>query len=359
MDSPRPVDRPHVLLTGASGVLGSVVAAELAPHAQVTCLTRRRPVSLTGIRSVAGDLTQTGLGLTGRDLAEVLARTDVVVHCGALTAFTIEGGGPERVNGEGTQRILDLVARADARLVHVSTAFVERAGAYEDPAPGQADVPVRTPQHYLRSKIAGERAVLDSGLPVAVVRPSVLIGDSATGAISQFQGWHQLCAGILSGSLPFLPTDGAALIDCVPVDLAARAVAGLAIGAGAGAPDRGEWWLTAGADALSVDPIIDLCLDVAADRGLAPDRPRLLPREMVQRLVLPAFGQSAPPRLLTQMLEGLELMRLFGSDRPFPRRWPAVPGAEEPDAPLLEASVRNSLDYLADTLDLGAREAVA
>lgn len=373
MITSRSADRPQILLTGASGVLGSVVAAALAPLAEVSCLTRRRPVTVPGARSVAGDLTLPDLGLPARTVADLHARIDVVVHCGAMTAFTADGTAPERVNREGTDRILALAAGAGARLVHVSTAFVDRAEEFADrrpegvPTTRPEGVPttrpeglpsaVRSPEHYLRSKIAAEQAVLASGLPVTIVRPSVLIGDSATGAIAAFQGWHRLCAGIITAELPFLPADGAALADFVPVDLAARAVAEIAL-----APDLApgsEWWLTAGTSALTIDTTIDACLEVAGDHGLSPARPRTLPREMVERLVLPAFGHSAPPKLLTQMLEGMEMMRLFGSEHCFPRRWPTELGVAGPDSDLLETSMYASLDYLVDSLGLGRRTEVA
>lgn len=355
-------DRPEILLTGASGVLGSVIAAELAPIAELTCLTRRRPVALTGTRSVAGDLGLPLLGLTPTAHGELARKVDVVLHCGARTAFSTDGDASDQVNRDGTARVLDLAAAAGAAVVHVSTAFVDRAAEFShDPAAVPPAAPrVRSPEFYLRSKIAAEQAVVTSGLPYAIVRPSVLIGDSVTGAITQFQGWHQMCAGIISGQLPFLPADGAALADCVPVDVAARAVTALTLALAERRLENGSaWWLTAGPAALSITATIDACLEIAADRGLSPDRPRTLPREMVERLVLPAFGQSAPPRLLRQMLEGMELMRLFGSEHCFPRRWPTELGLDGPDRAGLTAAAFTSLDFLADGLDLGRRMEVA
>lgn len=355
-------DRPQILLTGASGVLGSVIAAELAPLTELTCLTRRRPVAHGTARTVAGDLGLPLLGLTPAAHQDLVRRVDVVLHCGARTAFSTDGDASDQVNRDGTARVLDLAAAAGAAVVHVSTAFVDRATEFAlcPPAPASDSPRVRTPEFYLRSKIAAEQAVVTSGLPHTIIRPSVLIGDSVTGAITQFQGWHQMCAGIISGQLPFLPADGAALADFVPVDLAARAVTALTLALARGQlTDGSAWWLTAGPAALSITATIDACLEIAADRGLSPDRPRTLPREMVERLVLPAFGQSAPPRLLRQMLEGMELMRLFGSEHCFPRHWPTELGLDGPDRAGLTAAAFASLDFLADGLDLGRRAEVA
>jgi nucleoside-diphosphate-sugar epimerase len=353
-------DRPQILLTGASGVLGSVIAAELAPVADLTCLTRRRMVPVPGVHTISGDLSMPGLGLSARVLTELAGRTDVVLHCGAMTAFTTGPDASDQVNREGTQRILDVVAAADADLLHVSTAFVDRGAEFATALPNTGELRVRSPEHYLRSKIAAEEAVITSGLPHLIVRPSVVIGDAVTGAISQFQGWHQMCAGMITGQLPFLPADGSALADCVPVDLVARAVARLVLtGIGREVASGSQWWLTAGPAATSIEATIDACMEVAADRGLSVDRPRIVSREMVERLVLPAFGQSAPPRLLKQMLEGMELMRLFGSQHCFPRRWPIELGVPGPDQAMIEAALFASLDFLADTMALGHREEVA
>lgn len=353
-------DRPQILLTGASGVLGSVIAAELHAVADLTCLTRRRAVPVPGVPTITGDLSLPGLGLSDRGLAELTSRIDIVLHCAALTAFTTGPDSSDQVNRDGTQRILDLVAAAGADLLHVSTAFVDRGAEFATASSATGELQVRTPEHYLRSKIAAEEAVTSSGLPHLIVRPSVVIGDSVTGAIGQFQGWHQMCAGMITGQLPFLPADGSALADCVPVDLVARAVARLALAlVGREVPDDSQWWLTAGPAATTIDATIDACMEIAVDRGLVVDRPRTVSREMVERLVLPAFGQSAPPRLLKQMLEGMELMRLFGSQHCFPRHWPTELGVPGPDQATIESSVFASLDFLADTMALGRRIEVA
>ncbi|MGV1008389.1 MAG: SDR family oxidoreductase [Dermatophilaceae bacterium] len=339
----------RILLTGATGVLGAVVARELAPHAELTALVRRRRLPLDGVRQLRGDLTQTAMGMAAQDYDEVVSGTDVVVHCGAMTAFGNKPDVPRRVNVEGTNRILELTARAGARLVHVSTAFVARASEFEQPA----TTGLRTPASYVRSKVEAEQLVFGSGLDPVVVRPSVLMGDSTSGHIEAFQGWHTMCGATIAGQTPFLPAGPDTLVDSVPVDFAARAIASIAL---AGA-QPGEWWLTAGEDAFTLGESLQLCLREASERGLSPDRPRLLPREMVERLVLPAFGQGVSEQLQRQLLEGLELMRMFGSDRRFPSRWPAEHGAPAPTREQLAVAFEASLRYLCDESGLQRLEA--
>lgn len=340
----------RILLTGGTGVLGAVVARALAPHAELTCLTRRRRLQIDGVREVAGDLTASGMGLDARDRDDIVAGTDVIVHCGAMTGFGNKPEVPLRVNVDGTNRILDLAASAGARLIHVSTAFVARVGEFEA---AQVAPELRTPVLYVRSKVEAENLVLGSGLDPVIVRPSVIMGDSVTGHIEAFQGWHTMCGAVMTGQTPFLPAGPDALVDCVPVDFAARAIARLAIGG----LEPGEWWLTAGDDAFTLGESLELCLREAAARGLTPHRPRLLPREMIERLVLPAFGDGVPPELRRQMLEGIELMRLFGSEHRFPSRWPAGHGGPAPTRAELQASFDASLRYLGDRMGLRRLEA--
>lgn len=340
----------RILLTGATGVLGAVVARELAPQAELTALVRRRRLPLDGVRQVRGDLTEAAMGMDAQDYDDVVAGTDIIVHCGAMTGFGNKPDVPRRVNVEGTNRILELTARAGARLVHVSTAFVARVGEFEQSAPA-ADL--RTPFSYVRSKVEAEQLVFGSGLDPVVVRPSVLMGDSKTGHIEAFQGWHSMCGAAIGGQTPFLPAGADTLVDSVPVDFAARAIARIAL---TGA-QPGAWWLTAGEHAFTLGESLELCLAEAAARGLSPERPRLLPREMVERLVLPAFGDGVPPELRRQMLEGLELMRMFGSEQRFPSRWPSEHGAPGPTRDELAGAFDQSLRYLCDEYGLQRAEA--
>jgi nucleoside-diphosphate-sugar epimerase len=68
-------------------------------------------------------------------------------------------------------------------------------------------------------------------LPVTVLRPSTVVGDSRTGEIDRFEGPYSL--GILLVASPLvvplpLPGDGVAPLNVVPVDFVVRAAAHLA-----------------------------------------------------------------------------------------------------------------------------------
>ncbi|TDF35315.1 NAD-dependent epimerase/dehydratase family protein, partial [Streptomyces sp. WAC05374] len=117
--------RRTILLTGASGVVGSAVLRAL-DGTPVIALTHRRPV--TG-KALHGDVTRPWLGMSPADYRELATTVDVVIHCAALVNFGASAHSLHRVNVNGVGQILRFVEDAGARLVHGSTAFVARAGA--------------------------------------------------------------------------------------------------------------------------------------------------------------------------------------------------------------------------------------
>ena len=82
---------------------------------------------------------------------------------------------------------------------------------------------------YEQAKAEAEdviRAELERGLPLTVHRPSMVVGDSASGRIIHFQVFYHLCE-FLSGrrTLGLSPDFGAARLDIVPADYVARIIA--------------------------------------------------------------------------------------------------------------------------------------
>lgn len=132
------------LVTGAAGMLGQDVLAELAgdPTVKVTALGR-------------ADLDIT-------DPAAVLAAVvghDVVVNCAAWTNVDAAESAEEAataVNGSGVRNLAEACATVGARLLHVSTDYVLPGDATEPYAETAPTGPVNA---YGRSKLVGEQAV--------------------------------------------------------------------------------------------------------------------------------------------------------------------------------------------------------
>ncbi len=141
----------RILVTGAGGFVGKVVARTLAAAGhQVTAIYRRtRPADLAGLANVA---------LKALDLAEMggLEPLDAVVHCAAdVPAFCPDPDALYRSNVDGARRLFDAAVAAGAtRIVYLSSMSVY--GTISAPVVTE-DTPSTDPEVYGRSKLEGER----------------------------------------------------------------------------------------------------------------------------------------------------------------------------------------------------------
>ena len=159
-----------VLVTGASGFLGTAACARLlAEGHEVDALVRRPGSEPAGTTALAGDLG---------DAASVAAAVagsapDAVLHLAAEIASQRDEARIRAVNVDGTRALLDACTAAGSpRVVFTSTVVTGDAGGrllVED-----EPLPVTTP--YGRSKQEGERMLAESGLPYVIVRPSHVYG---------------------------------------------------------------------------------------------------------------------------------------------------------------------------------------
>ncbi|MEU6756618.1 SDR family oxidoreductase [Streptomyces sp. NPDC046685] len=336
--------QPTVLLTGASGVVGSALLPQL-PDCHTIALIHRNPVAGAD-EQLAGDLTAPRLGLDADAYQRLAARVDVIVHCAAITGFSMGPEATHALNEAGTRQMVQLAADAGAVFYHVSTAFVDRTDLTRAQLGQDHGDATARPEDYLDSKRAGEDVVRSSGVPSVIVRPSVVIGDAVTGEISAFQGMHGIIHGLLRGLLPLVPVPAASPIDFVPQDLVAATIAGLI------REDRrdGEVWVTAGANALSTERLLQVVGDTADELGLAPTRPRMVGPEMVDRLIRPVFIANLHPRARRRFDDMLAMTALFAHGHVFPSS--LGQGAGIPKAPStreLEAALRASVTYMART----------
>ncbi|MGW3202195.1 SDR family oxidoreductase [Streptomyces sp. NPDC001118] len=234
-------DTMTVLVTGASGFVGAEVTARLtaAGHTVLTLLHRNGDLVRNNGRKltpgpgtltrITGDVTRPGLGLTDDDRRLVVS-ADRIVHCAAVTDFGLPDDRYESINVAGTRHVLDLALAHRTPLVHVSTAYVcgERDGiARED----ELDVGQRPGNGYEKSKLTAEtmvRKAAAEGLPVTVVRPSIVTGAARTGCARDFKTIYPVLKVITRGLVRTVPGHYDAALDLVPVDHVADLVTGAA-----------------------------------------------------------------------------------------------------------------------------------
>ena len=135
------------LVTGAGGMLGrDLVDLLRAAGAAVTALSRR-DLDITGPAAVTAAVRG--------------ARPDVVVNCAAWTNVDLAQAREDEalaVNGAGAAHVAAACARAGAAMIQLSTDYVFAGTAAR---PYAEDAPPAPASGYGRTKLAGERAVLE------------------------------------------------------------------------------------------------------------------------------------------------------------------------------------------------------
>jgi len=342
MTGPRSLGKARrtVLLTGASGVVGRPLLPRLRDF-DVVCLVHRSPVSGPNVTTVPGDVAEPMFGLAEPAYAELAARVDAVIHCAAVTSFNRIDGSLEATNVTGTEHVAAFAATAGAVLYHVSTAFVDTT------ADGDRG---RTAVGYAASKSAAEDVVRSSGVPHVILRPSVVIGDSVTGEIAAFQGLHQVAAGLFAGIVPMIPFDPSWPIDFIPADIVADAIACLV----EHRVSEGEFWLSAGEQALRLDEGVAVAVELAGDLGVRVDVPRFVPPEMFDRLIGPVFLDALPGKIRRNVLRMLEFFTTYlQSGRLKPSSLDQLAALGVRPLPDQRASLRSSLEYWAEQSGYG------
>ncbi len=219
------------------------------------------------VRAQAADLESPGLGLSAIARRGIVRSIGAVVHCAASISFTLELDEARRINVDGTREVVALAEEAHEhgsldRFVHVSTAYVagERGGCASE---AEGDVGQGFRNTYEKTKLEAEGIVRSSFVPAAILRPSVIVGDSVTGWTPAFNVIYFPLQAFARGLFPNVPGEAGARLDIVPVDTVADALLELLVGevregafhvvAGDSAPTNTEL-ATLAAEAFDAEP---------------------------------------------------------------------------------------------------------
>ena len=180
----------HLMITGASGLLGSNLVLEAETGFEVTAIVNSQPMNFIRARVLQADLTQPEA--QRRVIEDV--RPEWIIHCAAATNPEALEQAPERaykINQVMATQLAEEASAAGARFLYISTdsVFDGRVGNYkEDDNPNPLNV-------YAHSKLQGEYGVLAANPDATIVRLS-LFGWSPDGKRSLAEWFYlNLAAG--------------------------------------------------------------------------------------------------------------------------------------------------------------------
>lgn len=218
----------HILQTDPTAEVVAVVQDKFLPTAEANVkalpAAQRKRLSL-----LTGDAAAMDFGLSGGEYRELLASVGRLFHVAQVTYPGADREMAERVNLGGARETVEFTknaTRLKSALVFSSAGVSgNRTGLVRetDLSAGQT---FRTP---VEASLARAEKLLSRympELPITIVRPTQIVGDSRTGEVDRFDGPYLLILLIVSSpqELPVpLPTRGDAPMNLVPIDYVVEA----------------------------------------------------------------------------------------------------------------------------------------
>ncbi len=244
--------KTNILLTGATGnVGGKLVPAILRhmPDAAITLLVRgqsqahayeramRTIRKLTPdfdegdargrVQVICGDIIRPKLGLGSNEYMTLASDCTHIIHSAAATKFRMPASEARATNYDGTRNMVHFGRRAMRlgglhRFAYISTAYAcgNRSGRIPEI---MYETKPQFTNIYEQTKWEAERYLyrFRDDLPLDIFRPSIIVGDSRTGIINDFNVLYVPLRLILTGHIQMLPCRPDIPLDVVPLDYVA------------------------------------------------------------------------------------------------------------------------------------------
>lgn len=248
VDEPEPPGHERVLVTGFPAQAARLAVLELlardptatvmvlAPPAAADEAARFVAAHAPAARAkvVVGDVAAMDLGLTTDEYRALAAEVTTIVHLAGTYHLGVDAATARRDNVAATREVVGLARLAPrlGRLVYGSTVRVagRRTGVVRE---DELDLGQRFHNPHEETRAAAEHLVRAAmrELPVTIVRPGALLGDSRTGEIDRLDGPYFFLVPFATNAWPVhlpLPSRGSAPFHVTPVDVFVRATCYLA-----------------------------------------------------------------------------------------------------------------------------------
>lgn len=254
----------HLLLTGATGLLGRYLMKDLLTSGrQLAVLVRpsRKFDAETRVEAamrvwddllgyeiprpvvLSGDINKPDLGLSSNEIKWTAENCRSIIHNAASLSFVSTGrdSEPWRSNVDGTSRVLEFCQQAGINeFFHVSTAYVAglRQGRIYETELNEGQ---EFGNPYEESKVMAEEMVRGSSFidSLTVFRPAIILGDSQTGLTFTYHNFYAVLqlaltighsmaerhfSGKIDGTVFHLNATGSERKNFVPVDWVSEAM---------------------------------------------------------------------------------------------------------------------------------------
>ncbi|MEZ4224194.1 MAG: SDR family oxidoreductase [Polyangiaceae bacterium] len=282
----------HILATEPAAQVVAVVKEDFHETAEA-CLKTWPAARRKRVKLLRGDAAAMDFGLSGEEYVELCGSVTHLLHTAQVTYPGASREMADNVNLGGAREVVEFCRQSttlQSALVFSSAGVSgDRTGLVRerDLMLGQS---FRTP---VEASLARAERLLSRympELPITIVRPTQIIGDSRTGEVDRFDGPYLVIMLIVSSppELPVpLPTRGDAPMNLVPIDFVVDAALRLLKEPRA----RGRTFHIADPRPLSVRRVYELVANAGGKRlsqGFIPTR--------VSKAVLSAAGASATGR---------------------------------------------------------------
>lgn len=183
-----------VLLTGVTGAIGSCHVPNLLERGhEVTCLVRgkdpyQRVAKILGsmicgqIRVLSGDITQPLGGVNWQEIQPL--KFDCLVHHAGSVKFDKDAKAEiQEANVEGTRHMLSLAEKLEIPFFCYNSSVF----ALNQPHRNPYEVSKKDAEALVRQWQGGRHVIL---------RPSIVVGDSKTGAVNNYTGYYGFFSGL-------------------------------------------------------------------------------------------------------------------------------------------------------------------
>ncbi|HNS96329.1 MAG TPA: SDR family oxidoreductase [Polyangiaceae bacterium] len=268
-----------------------VVRSKFLPWAQQTRLTlpasqRNRMVLLEG------DAASMDMGLSGAEYREVIEKVDKILHFAQYRDVRADPQWAHHTNVQGALEALEM-AYAAPRLTHLvcmsSIDVLACSGLARESDPPKSP-PFRT---FIQESLAHAERIYRRAahrIPVTILRPSTMIGDSNTGEIDRLDGPYPLFMLLVSSGRDTIPLPLRAdhLLHFVPVDFVIRSAHIIA-----NSPwSPGKTFHLVDPAPLSARRVFELVARVAERRSSRGDVPSFVARALVRSPGVESFARS-------------------------------------------------------------------